>query len=96
MLLRSTTKPLILGVLTKTYISEAFCINFVNTSMLLRLKTKPPIFSIRGRFDQTSFFMRGVNRASVLIDSNKQFPHQFSLLGGLIMRGVDRTKNRHL
>ena len=59
MLLRSTTKPPILGVLTKYHISEAFRIDFVNKSML-RSKTKPPFFSIRGRFDQPSFFMRGV------------------------------------
>ena len=57
MLLRSTTKPPILGVLTKHHISEAFRIDFVNKSMLLRSKTKPPFVSIRGRFDQTSFFL---------------------------------------
>ena len=65
MLLRSTTKPPILGVLTKNHISEAFRIDFVNKSMLLRSKTKPPFFSIRGGFDQTSFFYKGGNRASV-------------------------------
>ena len=31
-----------LGVLTKNHISEAFRIDFVNISMLLRSKTKPP------------------------------------------------------
>ena len=60
MLLRSTTKPPILGVLTNNYISEAFRIDFVNKSMILRSKTKPQLFSIRGGFDQTSFFIRGV------------------------------------
>ena len=33
MLLRSTTKPPILGVLTKHHISEAFRIDFVNKSI---------------------------------------------------------------
>ena len=38
-----------------------FRIDFVNESMLLRSNTKSPFVSIRGRFDQTSFFfMRGV------------------------------------
>ena len=60
MLLRSTTKPPILVVLTNHNISEAFRIDFVNKSMLLRSKAKPHFFSIRGRFVQTSFFMRGV------------------------------------
>ena len=60
MLLRSTTKPPILVVWTKNHISEAFRIDFDNKSMLLRSKTKPPFVSIRGRLDQTLFFMRGV------------------------------------
>ena len=60
MLLRSTTKPQILGVLTNNHISEAFRTDVVNKSMLLRSKTKSHVFSIRWRFDQTSFFMRGV------------------------------------
>ena len=62
MLLRSTTKPPILGVLTKHHISEAFRIDFADKSMFLRSKTKPPFFSVRGGFDQTSFFfvIRGV------------------------------------
>ena len=42
MLLRSTTTPPILGALTNNHISEAFRIDFVNKSMLLRSKTKPP------------------------------------------------------
>ena len=48
MLLRSTTKPPILGVLTNIHISEAFRIDFVTKPMLLRSKTKPHYFSIRG------------------------------------------------
>ena len=60
MLLRSATKLSFLGVLTKYHISEAFRIDFVNKSLLLRPKTKQPFFSIRGRFDQKSFLMRGV------------------------------------
>ena len=65
MLLRSTTTPPILEVLTKHNISEAFRIDVVNKSMLLQSKTRPPCFSIRGGFDQTSFFVNGGNRASV-------------------------------
>ena len=60
MLLRSTTKPYILGVLIKNHISEAFRTDFVDKSMLLRSTTKSLFVSIRGRFDKTSFFMRGV------------------------------------
>ena len=59
MFLRSTTKPPILVVLTNNHISEAFRIDCVSKSMLLRSKTKPLFVSIRGRFDQISFFMRG-------------------------------------
>ena len=98
MFLRSTTKPLMLEVWTnKTHMSEAFRIVFVNTSMLLRSTTKPHMFSIRARFDQTSlFFYEGGNRASVLTDSNKYLspPRGGFLLGGFLMRGVDRTKLR--
>ena len=66
MLLRSTTKPSILRVLTNNHISEAFRIDFVNKSMLLRSTAKPPIVSIRVRFDQKQFFLyEGGNRASV-------------------------------
>ena len=65
MLSRSTTEPPILEVLTKHHISEAFRIDVVNKSMLLRSKTKPPFVSIPGGFDQTSFFYEGGNRASV-------------------------------
>ena len=61
MLLRSATKPQILVALTKNYMFEAFRIAVVNISMLLRSKTKLHLFSIRGGFDQTSFFgIRGV------------------------------------
>ena len=60
MVLRSTTTPSILRVLTKHHISEAFRIDVVHTSTLLRSSTKPTIFSIGGRFDQKSFLMRGV------------------------------------
>ena len=44
----------------QTHISEAFRIDFVHISTLLRSSAKPPIFSIGGRFDQTSFHMRRV------------------------------------
>ena len=88
MLLRSTTKPPILGVLTTNHISEAFRIDFVNRSMLLRSKTKPHLFSIRGRFDQTSFFMRGVIvPPSKLIVTNNCPPKVFCLLGGINYEG---------
>ena len=97
MFLRSTTKPPILGVLTKHHISEAFRTYFVNKSMLLRSQTKPPFFSIRGRFDQTSFFMRGVIvPPSKLIVTNNCPPKVCFLLGGGNYEGVDRTKHRHL
>ena len=50
-----------LGVLTKTnHISEAFRIDFVNKSMFLRSKTKPPFFSIRGGLTKHRFFIRAV------------------------------------
>ena len=65
MFLRSTAKTPILVILTKNPISEAFRIDVVNKSMLLQSTTKPPIVSIRGRFDQTSFFYEGGSRASV-------------------------------
>ena len=67
----SQTKPSILRVLIKTHISEAFRVDFVNKSMFLWSTTKPPIFSIGGRFDQKTFFMRGVIvRPSKLIVTN--------------------------
>ena len=77
MFLRSTTKPSILGVLTNNHISEAFRIDFVNKSMLLRSTTKPLIFSIRGGFDQTSSFIRGaIVPPSKLIVTN-HYPQKF-------------------
>ena len=80
MLLRSTTKPPILGVMTKHHISEAFRIDFVHKSMLLRSNAKSPFFSIRGRFDQTSFFIREVIvPPSKLIVTNICFPKFFFL-----------------
>ena len=88
MLLRSTTRPPILEVLTKNQISEAFRIDFVNTSMLLRSKTKPPFFSIRGRFDQTSFFFMGgviVPPSKLIVKNNS--PQGFFLLGGVNYEG---------
>ena len=51
--------------------------------MLLRSKTKPPFFSIRGIFDQKSFLIRGVIvPPSKLIVTNISFPKGFFLLGG--------------
>ena len=83
MLLRSATKPSILGVLTKHHISESFRIDFVHKSMLLRSTTKPSFFSIRGRFDQTSSFMRGV----IVPPSKLIVTNNFSPKGGLFIRG---------
>ena len=60
MLLRSTTKAPILGVLTNNHISEAFRIDFVNKSMFLRPTTKPHVFSIRGGLTKHHFFIWGV------------------------------------
>ena len=63
--------------------SEAFRIVVVIKSMLLRSTTKPPIVSIRGRFDQTYgfvFFKRGaIVPPSKLIVANN-FPPQ----GGVV------------
>ena len=59
MLLRSTTKPHILEALVKNHISEAFRIDFV-TNRCSYDQNKTTNFSIRGRFDQKSFFMRRV------------------------------------
>ena len=51
--------------------------------MLLRSKTKPHFFSIRGRFDQTSFFMRGVIvPPSKLIVTNNCPPKGFCFIRG--------------
>ena len=83
MLLRSTTKLPFLGVLTKNHISEAFRIDFVNKSMLLRSKTKPPFFSIRGRFDQKSFLMRGV----IVPPSKLIVTNILPSKGGFLIRG---------
>ena len=98
MLLRSTTKPPILRFLTKNHISEAFRIDFVHKSMLLRSTTKPPFFSIRGRFDQTSSFMMGVivPPSKLIVTNNFSPKGGLFIMGGWIMRVVDRTKNRHL
>ena len=92
MLLRSTTKPPILVVLTKNHISEAFRIDFVNTSMLLRSKTKPPFLVFGGGLTKHRFFFnKGGNRASVYIDSKKRNPPKgcVFLLGGVIIKGGD-------
>ena len=83
MLLRSTTKPPILGVLTKHHISKAVHIDFVNKSALLRSTTKSQIFSVGGRFDQTTFFMRGV----IVPPSKLIVTNIFSLQGGFLIRG---------
>ena len=66
--------------------------------MFLLSTTKPVIFSILGRFDQNSSFMRGVIvPPSKLIVNNVLHPKGvFFIRVGLIMRGVDRIKNRHL
>ena len=54
-----------MGLINKKHMSEGFRIDVVNTSVLLRSKTKPPFVSIGGRFDQTWFlFYEGGNRAS--------------------------------
>ena len=93
MLLQSTTKPPILGVLTKHHISEAFRIDFANKSMLLRSTTKSLFVSIRGRFDQTSFFMRGVIVPPSKLIVKTKSPQRFFLFirGGLLLRGGDYT-----
>ena len=91
MLLRSTTKPPILGALTKHHICEAFRIDFVNQSMLLRSKTKPPFFSIRGRFDQTSFF---VMREVIVPPSKLIVKKLFSPKGGFWLGGANYEGDR--
>ena len=83
MLLRSTTKLPFLGVLTKNHISEAFRIDFVNNLMLLRSNTKPQLFSIRGRFDQKSFLMKGV----IVPPSKLIVTNILPSKGGFLIRG---------
>ena len=84
MLLRSTTKPPSLGDLTNNHISEAFRIDFVNKSMLLRSKTKPPFFSIRGGLTKHSFFLiRGV----IVPPSKLIVTNNFSPKGCFFIRG---------
>ena len=57
--------------------------------MLLRSRAKPPLFSIRGRFDQTSFFfMRGVIvPPSKLIVNNFFSPKVVFFIRGVIIKG---------
>ena len=74
MLLRSTTKPPISGVLTKIHISEAFPIDFVNISMLLRSNTKPPFFSIREGLTKHRFCYKGVIVPPSKLIVNNIFP----------------------
>ena len=90
MLLRSTTKPPILGVLTKNHISEAFRIDFVNKSMLLWSKTKPPFVSIRGGLTKHMFVIRGVIVPPSKLIVKKEIPPKgflFLVRGGLLFRG---------
>ena len=65
--------------------------------MFLRSTTKPQIVSIRGRFDQTFVFLfyEGVIVPLYKLIVINDCPPKglFFLLGGLIMMGVDRTKN---
>ena len=84
-----------LGVLTNKHISAAFRIDVVNQSLLLRSTTKPPIYSIRGRFDQKPLFMRGaiVPPSKLIVANNPSPKREGFYLGGLIMRGVDPTKH---
>ena len=65
MLLRSTTKPPILGILTTNIFLKLFVyILLIDDASTVKHKTT--FFSIRGGFDQTSlFFYKGDNRASV-------------------------------
>ena len=70
-------------------IFEAFRIDFVNKSTLLRSSTKPPIFSIGGRFDQKSFLMRGVIVPPSKLVVKIIFPPKggFLIRGGFLLRG---------
>ena len=64
-------------------ISEAFRTYFVNKSMLLRSKTKPPFLSIRGGLTKHRFFIRGVIvPPSKLIVTNTFPPKGFFIRGG--------------
>ena len=82
MFLQSTTKPPILGGLTKNHVSEAFRID-VHKLMFLRSTTKPPTVSIRGRFDQQMFVIRGVIvPPSKLIVTNICSPQGFVFVRG--------------
>ena len=82
--------------LTKNRISEAFLTDFVNTSMLLPSKTKPHVFSIRVRFDQKSFLMKGVIVPPSKLIATNILPSKGGFLLWGFMRGVDRTKSRFL
>ena len=88
MLLRSTNKTTNFRGFDQNHISEAFRTDFINKSMLLRSQTKPQFLSIRGRFDQTSFFMRGVIvPPSKLIVTTNCPPKVFLLLGAVNYEG---------
>ena len=89
MLLRSRTKPPNLGVLTTNHISEAFRIDFVDESMLLRSKTKPHFLVFGEGLTKHRFFvMRGVIvPPSKLIVTNMFSPEVLSLLGGVNYEG---------
>ena len=93
MLLRSTTKLQFLVVLIN-HISEAFRIDVVNKSMLLRPKTKPHVFSIRGRFDQTSFMRGVIVPPSKLIVTNNCPPNIYIYIYIYIFRGVNYEGGR--
>ena len=83
MLLRSTTKPPILGVLTNNHISEAFRIDFVHKSMLLRSTTKSPCLVFGGGLTKHRFLIRGVIvPPSKLIVKNKCPPKVFCFIRG--------------
>ena len=97
MLLRSTTKPQILGVLTKHHISlKLFGYMLLINRCFYGQHTKPPFFCIRGRFDQTSFFcLRGVIvPPSKLIVTNICSPKVFFLLAGVNYEGGRSNQKR--
>ena len=88
MLLRSTTKPPLLGVLTKHHIFEAFRSDFVNKSILLRSNTKPPFFVFGGGLTKHRSFMRGVIvPPSKLIVTNSCSPKVVFLIRGVNYEG---------
>ena len=83
MLLRSTTKPPILGVLTNNHIYEAFRIDLVHKSFFYGQQQNPILLVFGGDLTNNHFFMRGVIvPPSKLIVTHNFAPKVFFIRGG--------------